>query len=449
MNSLPIDGEVSRRGFLKTTGKAAAGLSLLGGLSIERSAYAAGDDTVKLALVGCGGRGSGAAEAALRTGNVKLVAMADAFENRLHKSLDELAVKHPDKVNSDQVGQFIGLDAYKKAIALADVVILATPPGFRPMHFEEAVAQGKNVFMEKPVATDSNGIRRVLAANEDAKKKNLKVGVGYQRHHQPGYIEAHKRIQDGDIGDILAMRVYWRGGSRGGQPKQPGETELQYQIRNWYFFTYLSGDHIVEQHCHNIDVGNWFKGTHPIRANGVGGRQSRTSNQCGQIYDHHYVEFEYPDGTFMFSQCSQFHSKWGKVAEALTGSRGTADFNNDRGGFIIKGAKPWRYSGPKEDPYFLEHVDLFAAIRNNTPYNEAEYGAHSTMTAIMGRMATYSGGEVEWEDAINCQVALMPAELTWESQPPVIPDANGNYPVAHPGITLACEDFSNSKPQTS
>jgi predicted dehydrogenase len=451
-DSLPFDTDVSRRRFLKTTGKAAAGLSLLSGLAIDRSAYAAGDDTIKLALVGCGGRGSGAANAALSTGNVKLVAMADAFENRLKSSMGNLHKLHPDKVDPDSLAQFVGLDAYKKAIALADVVILATPPGFRPMQFEEAVAQGKHAFMEKPLGTDAVGVRRILAANEEAKKKNLKVGVGYQRHHQAGYIEAHKKIQDGDIGDILDMRVYWRGGSRGGQAKRPDETELQYQIRNWYFFTYLSGDHIVEQHCHNIDVGNWFKGTHPIRANGVGGRQSRTSKECGQIYDHHYVEFEYADGTHMFSQCSQFHSKWGRVAEALLGSRGTADFNNDRGGWIIKGSKPWHYDGPKKDPYFVEHVDLFAAIRNGTPYNEADYGANSTMTAIMGRMATYSGGEVEWEDAFNCPVPLMPAELTWDSPPPVMPGPDGYYPVAHPGITLACEDFSNPnsniKPQT-
>jgi predicted dehydrogenase len=447
MNSLSLDSDVSRRKFLQTTGKAAAGLSILGGLSIERSAYAAGDDTIKLALVGCGGRGTGAADQALATGNVKLVAMADAFEGRLETSLDILQKKHPEKVDPKTMARYIGLDAYKKAIADADIVILATPPGFRPMQFEEAVAQGKNAFMEKPVATDPNGIRRVLAANEEAKKKNLKVGVGFQRHHQPGYIESYKRIKDGAIGDILAMRVYWRGGSRGGQAKRPGETELQYQVRNWYFFTYLSGDHIVEQHCHNIDVGNWFKGGHPIRANGVGGRQTRTSKECGQIYDHHYVEFEYEDGARMFSQCSQFHAEWGNVSEALLGSKGTASFTSR--GFEIKGEQNWRYTGPNPDAYHVEHIDLFNAIRDGTHYNEADYGATSTMTAIMGRMATYSGAQVEWDDAFNCKVSLMPHELTWESRPPVMPDANGEYPVAHPGVTVPCEDFSNpnAKPQ--
>jgi len=441
MKSIVSEGDVTRRSFLKTTGKAGVGLSVLGGLGIERCAYAAGDDTIKLALVGCGGRGSGAADAALTTGNVKLVAMADAFETRLKSSLMELNKKHPDKVDLNGVQQFVGFDAYKKAIAQADIAILATPPGFRPLHFEEAVLQGKNAFLEKPVATDASGVRRVLAASEEAKKKGLKVGVGFQRHHSANYLEAYQRIRDGAIGDIVEMRVYWRGGSRGGQPHLPGETEMQFQIRNWYFFTYLSGDHIVEQHCHNIDIGNWFKGTHPIRATGIGGRQSRTSKECGQIFDHHYVEFEYADGTRMYSQCSQFPSKWSRVAEAIRGTKGTADFN-DRNIFEIKGPTPWRRDTPPKNAYQVEHDDLFAAIRKGDPYNEADYAAHSTMTAIMGRMSTYSGREIEWDEAFNCQVSLVPAGLNFESEPPVKPDANGFYPVAHPGKTTPCEDIS-------
>jgi len=441
MNSSSRDSEVSRRDFLKTTTQMAAGLSILGGLGIARSAYAAGTDTIKLALVGCGGRGSGAADQALSTGNVKLVAMADTFDIRLESSLKELHKKHPDKVDPEQMQKFIGFDAYKKAMAQADIVIVATPPGFRPVHFEEAVAQGKHAFLEKPLGTDAPGIHRVLAANEIAKSKNLKVGTGFQRHHQAGYIESLKRIRDDAIGDILAMRVYWRGGSRGGQVHRPDETEMQYQIRNWYFFTYLSGDHIVEQHCHNIDVGNWFKGAHPIRANGVGGRQSRTSKECGQIYDHHYVEFQYADGCRMFSQCSQFPKGWGQVSEHLLGSKGTADFTST--GYTIKenfpGGRPiWRYRGPDKNAYQVEHDDLFAAIREDKPYNEVESSAYSTMTAIMGRMATYSGTMVEWEDAFNCPTILMPNEFTWETTPPVVPGADGMYPVALPGITKAC-----------
>lgn len=434
---------VSRRDFLKSSSTAAAGLSLLGSLAVERAVHAAGDETIKLALVGCGGRGSGAADQALATGNVKLVAMGDTFHDRLEKSLKELQALHPAQVDPDTIEKHVGFDAYKKAMAAADIVICATPPGFRPMHFEEAVEQGKHCFLEKPVATDPAGIRRIMAANEKAKQKGLKVGVGFQRHHQQGYLEAYQRVKDGAIGDIEAIRVYWRGGSRGGLARNPGETEMQYQIRNWYFYTYLSGDHIVEQHCHNIDVGNWFKGTHPVRANGVGGRQSRTQKECGQIFDHHYVEFEYADGSHMFSQCSQFHSKWGKVAEALLGSKGKCDLNGDRHGFVVQGAESWRYKGPHKDPYHVEHKDLFAAIRNGTPYNELDYGATSTMTAIMGRMATYSGVEVEWDDAVNCDTPLVPSEFSWEMTPPVVPDANGFYPVAHPGRMAPCDNFSN------
>jgi myo-inositol 2-dehydrogenase / D-chiro-inositol 1-dehydrogenase len=461
MNSTSNESELTRRQFLKTTAQAAAGLSLAGGLTVAQSAYAAGNDTIKLALIGCGGRGSGAADQALSTsGQVELVAMADTFETRLENSLKALHKKHPNTVDPENVQKYVGFDAYKKAIAAADVVILATSPGFRPFHFEEAVKQGKHAFLEKPLATDAPGVRRILAANEEAKKKNLKIGVGFQRHHQAPYVEAYKRIRDGAIGDIMAMRVYWRGGSRGGEVHRADETEMQYQIRNWYFFTYLSGDHIVEQHCHNIDVGNWFKGAWPVRANGVGGRQTRTTKECGQIFDHHYVEFEYADGCRMFSQCSQFPARWGQVSEHLLGTKGAADFH-DKKGYVIKshlsakeyasveasGVKYpphstksfWKYEGPTKDAYQVEHDDWFAAIRNNTPYNEADYGAHSTMTAIMGRMASYSGGMVEWDEAFNCQTALITkAEYDWHENPPVMPGPDGNYPTFHPGRTEAC-----------
>jgi myo-inositol 2-dehydrogenase / D-chiro-inositol 1-dehydrogenase len=464
MNANSNESELTRRQFIKTTTQAAAGLSLVGGLTVAQSARAAGDDTIKLALVGCGGRGSGAADQALSTsGKVKLVAMADTFDTRLQLSLKELHKKHPNKVVPDEVQKFVGFDAYKKAIAQADIVILATSPGFRSYHFEEAVKQGKHAFLEKPLATDVPGVHRILAANVEAKKKNLKIGVGFQRHHEAAYLETYKRVKDGAVGEILAMRVYWRGGSRKGEARRPGETEMQYQIRNWYFFTYLSGDHIVEQHCHNIDVGNWFKGAYPVRATGVGGRQTRTNKECGQIFDHHAVEFEYADGCRMFSQCSQFPARWGQVSEHILGSKGTADMQDNRG-FTIKGHRQytnehfsgaelllhpqipppdskgiWEYKGPNKVAFQVEHDDLFAAIRNNTPYNEADYGAYSTMTAIMGRMASYSGAMVEWKDAFNCKTALIPkAEFDWDEAPPVVPGKDGTYPTFHPGITDVC-----------
>jgi myo-inositol 2-dehydrogenase / D-chiro-inositol 1-dehydrogenase len=390
----------------------------------------------------------------LLTGNVKLIAMADVFQKRIDASLNVLKGISEDndpetgkpikldskagvaeKIDVPPQHQFVGLDAYKKAMALADVVIIAGPPGFRPVHYEEAVRQGKHVFMEKPLATDAPGIRRVITANDLAKSKNLKVGVGFQRHHEAPYLEIIKRIHNGDIGDILAMRVYWRGGSRGGVPKLPGESELQYQIRNWYFFTYLSGDHIVEQHCHQMDVAYWVKGAHPVRAIGLGGRQVRKANLNGQIYDHHSVEFEYADGSRLFSECSQIPKMWGNVSEHVIGSNGTADLQGGNRS-QIKGPKPFRWKGGYKNPYEQEHIDLFHAIRNNVAYNEAEYGVYSTMTAIMGRMATYSGEQIEWDEAFNSKLALMPEITDWNMQAPVKPFADGSYPVATPGVDI-------------
>jgi myo-inositol 2-dehydrogenase/D-chiro-inositol 1-dehydrogenase len=422
----------NRRDFIKTSSTVAAAMAL-GGLSIERSAYAAGSDQIKLALIGCGGRGSGAADQALSTeGDVKLIAMGDAFPDRLKSSLNELKNKHSDRVDVPEDHQFIGFDAYKKAIALADVVILATPPGFRPIHFEEAVRQGKNIFMEKPVATDAPGVRRVLAAAQEAKKKNLKVGVGLQRHHQAAYLDTIKRLHDGAIGDIVAMRSYWNDSGVWVKPRQPGQTEMEYQMRNWYYFVWLCGDHINEQHIHNLDVINWVKNGYPVRCHGLGGRQVRTGKEYGEIFDHHAVEFEYADGSRNYSQCQHTHGCWSSVSEHVVGTKGTCDVSAAR----ITGPNAWRF--PKQEtrnPYQQEHDDLFAAIRNNTPYNEAENGAKSTMTAIMGRMATYSGKLIEWNEALNSEISLAPTEFSWDAKPQSLPDENGFYRIPMPGTT--------------
>src|ERR1044071_292563 len=282
---------------------------------------------MKIALSGCGGRGSGAANQALSTeGKVKLIAMADAFPDRLNSSLNELKKAKEDKVDVPEEHKFIGFDANKKAIELADVVILATPPGFRPIHFEEAVRQGKHIFMEKPVATDAPGVRKVLAAAAEAKKKNLKVGVGLQRHHQLGYLETIKRINDGAIGDIINMRVYWNDGGVWVRPRQAGQTEMEYQMRNWYYFNWLCGDHINEQHIHNIDVINWFKGGYPVKAQGMGGREVRKGKDYGEIFDHHYVEFQYADGSILNSQCRHIKGTMSKVDELLVGTKGKIYF---------------------------------------------------------------------------------------------------------------------------
>ncbi len=444
----PLNPSLSRRGFLSTTTKAAAGASLLGALSTERFALGASpSDTVKVALIGCGGRGSGAANQALGTdGSVKLVAAADVHPDRLNGSINNLKNAHKDKVDIKNENLFLGFDGYKKAIAMADVVILATPPGFRPMQFEEAVRQGKHVFMEKPVCVDAPGFRKVMAAAQEAKKKNLKVGVGLQRHHQLGYIETMKRLHDGAIGDIVAMRAYWNGNTPWVRPREALEkqygrklTEMEYQLRNWYYFVWLCGDHIAEQHIHNLDVINWVKKGPPVRARGNGGCETRKGKDYGEIFDHHVVEFTYEDGSVCFSQCRHQQGCWNDVSESVIGTKGVCNI----GGHTIRGENAWRFAGKGKDAYQQEHDNLFAAIRNNTPFNEAEYGATSSMTSVLGRMATYSGREVTWEQAVKSEVDTMVPNIDKVSfeeamnlSPKSLPDpVTGLYKLAVPGVS--------------
>ncbi|MFT4586836.1 MAG: myo-inositol 2-dehydrogenase/D-chiro-inositol 1-dehydrogenase [Candidatus Binatia bacterium] len=457
-NSNAPKSPINRRNFLQRSSTLAAGGMALTGLGVDKFVHAASSDTIKLALVGCGGRGSGAVDQALTTnrlgnGSVKLVAMADAYEDKLLNSLSSIRKKHHDHVDVPPDRQFVGVDAYKKAIAEADVVVLATPPGFRPVHFEEAVKQGKNVFFEKPVAVDAPGIRKVLAAAHEAKKKNLKIGVGLQRHHQTGYIETMKRLHDGAIGDIVSARCYWNGtpvghkGTRQGLTNQWGRkpSELEYQMRNWYQFVWLCGDHIVEQHIHNIDVINWVKGTHPISAQGMGGREVRKGIDDGEIFDHHFVEFEYEDGSRCYSQCRHQKGCFNSISEHVVGTKGSVDINPYQKQYHInsQGGK-WRHRPANgrvdANPYQQEHDDLFEAIRKDKPYNEAEYGALSTMTAIFGRMCTYTGKKITWDQAINSPISTMPDDLAydeanrrWTGTPKSQPDANGQYPIPVPG----------------
>ena len=438
--------QFTRRSFLQRGSAALGGAALIGALAPARFALGAtGGDEIKLAMVGCGGRGSGAASQALSTSNlgpVKLVAVADVHEDRMQSALKNLQAKHPDHANVAKENQFIGFDAYKKAIAMADVVILSTPPGFRPMMFEEAVRQGKHIFMEKPVATDSTGVRKVLAAAKLAKEKGLKVGVGLQRHHQKGYLETMKRLQDGAIGDITSMRAYWNGSrpwqkKRADLEKQYGRklTEMEYQMRNWYYFTWICGDHICEQHIHNIDVINWVKNGAPVKARAIGGREINTGGaDDGEIFDHFAVQYEYEDGSISSSECRHQPGCWSSVSEHAVGTKGKVDISR----FVIspKGGEAWRHD-PKGDkePYQQEHDDFFAAIRNNTPYNEAEYGAMSTMTAILGRLAAYSGKEIEMDKALKSELTIFPKNLAWDADMPVKPGPDGIYPRAIPGKT--------------
>lgn len=429
----------SRRDFLKTSALVTGGM--LAPSFLVPGAYAAPANELKLAVIGCGGRGTGAVFQAFETGHpIKLVAMADAFQDRLDNSFKAISGKYgADKVAVTPEKMFVGFDGYKQAIAEADVVILAAPPGFRPSHFEEAVKQGKQIFMEKPVATDAAGIRKVLAAAEEAKAKKLNVVVGLQRHYQSNYREVMKRIHDGALGDIVGGQVYWNDGGVWVRERKPEQTEMEYQMRNWYYFNWLCGDHIVEQHVHNIDVANWAKNGYPIKAEGTGGRQVRTGKDHGEIFDHHVLTFTYEDGSVIHSECRHFPGAANRVDETFQGTKGKVYLSAGNHGNMTdwKGNPIYTHNRDNNpNPYQVEHDELWAAlVKGEYKFADAENAAKSTMTAIMGRYATYSGKVVTWEEALNGQVDLFPEKLAWDAMPKLLPNADGFYPHAVPGKT--------------
>ncbi|HSF46588.1 MAG TPA: Gfo/Idh/MocA family oxidoreductase [Chitinophagaceae bacterium] len=427
----------SRRDFVKHSTILAGGI-LAAPLMANANFFSGADGVIKVALIGCGGRGTGAAIQALSTKqNVKLVAMADAFRDRLDSAYNEINSDDANvkaKVDVPEDRKFVGFDAYKKAIPLADVIILTTPPGFRPIHFEEAVKLNKHIFMEKPVATDPAGVQKVLAAAEEAKKKKLNVVVGLQRHYQNSYRELYKRKDM--IGDITSAQAWWNNDGVWVHPRKAGQTEMEYQMRNWYYFNWLCGDHINEQHIHNIDVINWFKGGYPVKAQGMGGRQVRNGKDHGEIFDHHYVEFEYADGSILNSQCRHIKNTMAKVDELMIGTKGKIYCG---AGKITdtKGNTVYLFDRKTENnPYQTEHDELFAAIaKGEYKFADAENGAKSTMTSILGRMATYSGQMVSWDKAINSGIDLQPKVYDFAAAPPVLPNADGYYAIATPGMT--------------
>ena len=429
----------TRRAFCKQTAAATTGI-LASTLPLDAMSNVYDNKKLKLALVGCGGRGSGAAVQALTADDkVELYAMADAFRDRIDSSLNGIKEHFDGSKNIDvkEKNMFTGFDAYKKAIDLCDVVILTTPPGFRPLHFEYAINNDKHVFMEKPLATDAPGIRRVLEVAKIAKDKKLNVVVGLQRHYQKKYITLYNKVVNGDIGKIVSGQVYWNDGGVWVRKRKPSQSELEYQMRNWYYFTWLCGDHILEQHIHNIDVANWFIGDYPISAQGMGGREVRNGIDHGQIFDHHFVEFTYASGAVISSQCRHQTGTASRVDEVFQGSNGSVVTGKgemtDLGGNVkYKYPNKWNED---PNPYQVEHDKLFQSIRNNEVINDVEYGAKSTMTAIMGRMATYTGKKITWDQAINSKEILVPNNLTWNSTPPTLPDDNGKYLVAIPGKT--------------
>jgi len=425
----PAPESTDRRSFLKT-GSLITAASLLPGLARAQGEVA----EIKVALIGCGGRGTGAAAQSLNVPGTKLVAMADAFEDNLEAAHATLSKQFGERCDVPKERRFHGFDAFKKAIDAADLVLLCSSPGFRPAHFEYAVEKGKHVFMEKPVAVDGPGIRKVIEAAKAADAKKLKVVSGLQRHYQNSYIETLAQVRAGMIGDIISSQVYWSGGGIWTRARQEGMTEMEYQMRNWFYFNWLCGDHICEQHIHNIDVGNWFKGAHPVKANGIGGRTKRIGKDWGEIFDHHYVEYTYADGTVMNSQCKHWNGTWSKVAETIVGTKGTASAGviKDHAGKII-----WRFRGPENNPYQTEHDVLVQHIREDKPINDAHRTAEATLSAIMGRMATYSGQEVTWEQALNSDLDTMPKVLAWDADPGPKAGPDGLYPAPIPGVTKA------------
>lgn len=405
MNTKPIiTAPVSRRHFLKNSTLFAASAAAVA--SFPSVLRAQSSQTFNAVIIGMGGRGSGAGgnflEAAKVAGvNAKIVAVSDLFQDAANKAQGLFGVP------SDKC--FSGFDGYLKALEVPGVnyVILASPPGFRPGHFKAAVAAGKNIFTEKPVCVDGPGARIMYAAAAEAKSKGLKIAAGTQRRHHAGYIETVKRIQDGAIGDVTAMRAYWVNGNAIWHRGMKGETDLERQIQNWYHYIWLSADHIVEQHVHNIDIGNWVMNAHPVKAWGMGSRQ-QLGEKTGEIWDNFAVEFEYANGVRMHSYCGQIKRDFASVSEAIVGTKGTS---NPAGSLKPTTGEGWRFRDKTVDPYMQEHVDLIKAIVSGTELNEAEQVTDSTLTAIMGREAAYSGGVVEWDDMKNSEFAYGPELL--------------------------------------
>jgi len=434
----------SRRSFLKQSSTALAGAALA--TAIGTRVYAGEDNVIKLALVGCGGRGTGATLNALSTqGPTKLWAMADVFDQRLQASRQALAKQFGNQVDVPKERQFVGMDGYRKAIdatAPDGVVLLATPPAFRPLHLEYAVAKGCHVFMEKSFAVDAPGVRRVLKVGEEATKKNLKIAGGLMSRHFTPLKEVVRRVHDGAIGNVITAYCYREHGPAGFMPKSPGMSELAHQIRNYSCYTWLNGSFLLDWMIHDIDVCCWAKDAWPVSAQGQGGRQVRS--EPDQMFDHYAVEYTFADGTRMLAQGRHIAGCWDYFGNVIHGATGCAvgcgwgqppriykGYNQTRANLI------WDYQGPGCNDYQVEHDLLFDAIRRDKPYNEAERCAKAAMAGILGRMAAESGQNITWDQAFASNLELAPGldQYTMDSTPPVLPDAQGRYPIAMPGMT--------------
>jgi predicted dehydrogenase len=424
----------TRRDFLAGAAVAAADATLA---SLAPNVHAAGSDVLRVGLIGCGGRGTGAAEQALTADkNTKLVAMGDMFKDKLETSLDRLkgTKSISDRVEVKPDCRFTGFDAYKQVIPLVDVVLLTTPPHFRPIHFKAAVEAGKHIFAEKPCAVDAPGVRAVLAAAEEARKKNLSVMAGLCWRYHHGMRETFKRVHEGMIGDITALQCTYNTGGLWSFKREPGWSDMEWQLRNWLYFTWLSGDFNVEQHVHSLDKMAWaMKNDYPVRAVGSGGRQVRTDPQYGHIFDHHTVVYEYANGVKLFAACRQQVGCAQDVSDHIMGPKGTChiDASRSKGDIVTLDNKPlWtsqRGRKKTDNMYQNEHDELFASIRAGKPINNGEWMAKSSLMAIMGRMATYTGQVITWDMALNSEEDLTPP--AYEFGPLAV------APVARPGVT--------------
>lgn len=413
----------TRRDFLKTSAVAgvAASVSTAG-------AFAAGNETIKIGLIGCGGRGTGAvldtlrAEKRINGDNPKteIVAVGDAFKRNAEAAVRSFKSTNPKssffpfakQIKVTPETTFWGLDAYEKVLnAGVDLVILATPPGFRPIHLDAAIKAGKHIFCEKPVAVDATGVRKCYALADEAKKKNLAIVAGTQRRHQKGYLETIKKIHDGAVGEIISARCSWNGSPIWFREREQGMSDAAYQIHNWYHFLWLCGDHIVEQHVHNLDVINWILNDHPVRAVGMGGRTIRKAGQAkdvGQIWDHFAVEYEYKNGLRMYSFCRQVPGGGGDVSESVYGSKGRARLAD--GSWVLNGDQ----TNSNDEPYVQEHIDLLNSIRAGKPLNELKQVTDATFTAILGRNASYANNWLKWDDLLASSEDTMPKNLSMD-----------------------------------
>ncbi|MCO6459561.1 MAG: Gfo/Idh/MocA family oxidoreductase [Pirellulaceae bacterium] len=424
----PSGSKATRRAFLQQSSAAMVGGSLAATLAGGQFAHAAGNDTLKIALVGCGGRGTGAAVNALNADeNVRLTVMADAFADQLNKSRQALAAQFPNSdklaVNDDQA--FVGFDAYQKVMQTdVDVVLLCTPPHFRPAHLQAAIDAGKHVFCEKPVAVDPAGVRQVLKTAQQAQEKNLSIVSGLCWRYDYGVRETMKRIQDGAIGELLTVQENYLTGTLWHRGREPQWSEMEYQMRNWLYFTWLSGDHIVEQHVHSLDKAMWLMGDKPpLHCVGLGGREVRKEEMWGNIFDHFAICYEWENGAKVFAFTRQMKGCEGDVEDYVVGTRGRAKLLRHE----IEAEEKWRYRGPKPSMYDVEHKELFAGLRSGNIINNGLYMSYSTLLAIMGREACYTGQKITWDQAINSPQDLSPKAYEWGEVP--VPA------VAVPGVT--------------